>query len=306
MTGVEGMVFATVDVKVETPAHECTSIASVMTGVDVADKETSALAPVYPLLASETTGVEWTPACTEVEYNKTASVATARQKRISNRPKGRSKFSLHHSSSRPPSLDAHDSSPQTFQYHQCSLHEDAGPAGPGAPSQPTGPGPPEPTGPSPPTCDVPDIHLDALPDPEPPPDTRIGNITPHSPESSHVSSTNASTSLLRDLRSGPWSPDKWSAAYAQRRSISRFSPTYSQQDLPLTVNEAVVDDLWANSDCTQALIGFQNIQTLPELQTGEKNFDLSELMRWYNFAHVSVAETGRNWYKLREDDCLPY
>eukprot|EP00957_Ditylum_brightwellii_P016132 1214530-Ditylum_brightwellii.AAC.1 len=162
-----------------------------------------------------------------------------RWKRIFNRPKGR----------RPPSLDAHDSSPQTFQYHQHPLHEDAGPTGLGPPPQPTGPGPPEPTGPGPPTCDAPDIHLDALPNPKPPPDTRIGNITSHSPESPCVSSINARPSLLRDLPSGSWSPNNWSAAYAQMRAISRFPPTYSQQDLPLTANEAAGDGIWANGDC---------------------------------------------------------
>eukprot|EP00957_Ditylum_brightwellii_P020521 1547341-Ditylum_brightwellii.AAC.1 len=65
MTGVEGMASATADVGVETTAQECTSIASVMTGAKAAGKETSALAPVDPSVASETTGVEGTPACTE-------------------------------------------------------------------------------------------------------------------------------------------------------------------------------------------------------------------------------------------------
>eukprot|EP00957_Ditylum_brightwellii_P114990 8770431-Ditylum_brightwellii.AAC.1 len=102
---------------------------------------------------------------------------------------------------------------------------------------------------------------------------------------------NARPPFLRDLPSGPWFPDKWRAAYAQRRAIK---------------NKAAGDNIWANADCTQALVGFQNVQTLPELQTGEKNFDLSEFMQRYNFAHVGIAETGRNWDKLKEDDCLPY
>ena len=66
------------------------------------------------------------------------------------------------------------------------------------------------------------------------------------------------------------------------------------------------DPLRPNMHPHELLIGFMNIQTLPQSRAGQKNFDLTGLLQDWRFDHFGLAETGRNWFCLPEDDRLPF
>jgi hypothetical protein len=64
------------------------------------------------------------------------------------------------------------------------------------------------------------------------------------------------------------------------------------------------DVLRASKELDVLLVAFLNIQTLPEKRWGMKNFDLSNLIREYNFGHIGLVEPNQNWYLLQEEDRL--
>ena len=54
------------------------------------------------------------------------------------------------------------------------------------------------------------------------------------------------------------------------------------------------------------LLGFINIATLPESRKGEKNFDFTNLMLEKGFDHIGLADTGRHWTSLPDEDNIPH
>mmetsp|Transcript_53808 Transcript_53808/g.161028 ORF Transcript_53808/g.161028 Transcript_53808/m.161028 type:complete len:426 (-) Transcript_53808:3458-4735(-) len=65
------------------------------------------------------------------------------------------------------------------------------------------------------------------------------------------------------------------------------------------------DPLAWNTTEDELLIGYSNCQLLPPTRTGAKNFDQTNLILDYNFDHVGLAETGRYWPLVADDDRLP-
>eukprot|EP00957_Ditylum_brightwellii_P049612 3763361-Ditylum_brightwellii.AAC.1 len=64
--------------------------------------------------------------------------------------------------------------------------------------------------------------------------------------------------------------------------------------------------LWTNNSDKFGLIGFINAQSLPDNRGGQKNFDLSDYITSFNFSHLGIAETGRNWSNIHQDNRLSY
>lgn len=65
------------------------------------------------------------------------------------------------------------------------------------------------------------------------------------------------------------------------------------------------DPLNPNRHPHELLIGFSNVQALPAKRSGKKNFDLTGFLDDFRFDHFGVADTGRCWGKLNEEDRIP-
>ena len=65
------------------------------------------------------------------------------------------------------------------------------------------------------------------------------------------------------------------------------------------------DHLHPNEYKKEIILGFINIHTLPESCKGEKNFDLINMMFEKGFDHIGLADTGRHWPPLTDEDKTP-
>eukprot|EP00957_Ditylum_brightwellii_P154969 11795463-Ditylum_brightwellii.AAC.1 len=88
--------------------------------------------------------------------------------------------------------------------------------------------------------------------------------------------------------------------------MGRVRSSQPNHNLNLESNEHFGNELWANGDSGQDLLGFHNVQSLPNSRTGMKNYDLTEFMKNCNFDHIGISKTGRKWDQLSENDWIPY
>eukprot|EP00957_Ditylum_brightwellii_P146470 11151904-Ditylum_brightwellii.AAC.1 len=67
-------------------------------------------------------------------------------------------------------------------------------------------------------------------------------------------------------------------------------------------NQHFGDTLTSNNDEESIPIGFMNVQSLPQKHSGKKNFDVSHMIKNYNFSHLCLVETNINWNKPDDED----